>query len=175
MCGKATVRPAARSRKGDRLILFLALEGTATLAAGDQAEVLETLARGYFESGGSVTTALRALTDELNSFLLDRNREGSSRDLQATGLFACVAVHSGQAYIVQSGPAHVFTVHAVASQTYHDPLLAGQGLGVGKTASQYLNHAPLAPGDLIILASAPPGAGRGEPLHKAYSRPLGTV
>ena len=168
-------RKATRSRKGDLLILHLALDGTATLSADDQAEVLEAHAQAFFESGGSVTSALRALGEQLNEFLLDRNREGASRNLQATGLFTGIVIHNGQVYTAQCGPNHVFTVHAVTAQELHDPLLAGRGLGVSRSLNIHLNHAPLAAGDLIILSTDPPNAWKADALQKAYGRQIGTI
>lgn len=168
-------RRTSRSRKGDLLILHLALDGTATLTAEDQAEVLETHAQTFFESSGSVTAALRDVCEQMNDFLLDRNREGAARNLQATGFFTGLVVHNGQVYTAQSGPNHVFTVHAVTAQHLHDSLLAGRGLGVGRSLSVHLNHAPLAAGDLIILTTNPPAAWRAEALQKAYGRPLNTI
>jgi hypothetical protein len=168
-------RRAARSRKGDLLVQHLVLAGTATLAGKGQAQILETLAQSYFESNGSVTTALRDLVTQLNDFLLERNREGAGQSLQATGIFTALVVRSGQVYSVQSGPGHIFTVHAVASQQLHDPLLAGQGLGLGRAATAHLSHAPLDAGDLIILAANPPAAWKSDSLQKAYGRPFDTI
>ena len=168
-------RRTSRSRKGDLLILHLSLDGTATLTADDQAEVLEVHSQAFFESSGSVTAALRTVCEQMNEFLLDRNREGASRNLQATGFFTAIVVHNGQVYTAQSGPNHVFTVHAVTAQHLHDPLLAGRGLGVGRSLNVHLNHAPLAAGDLLILATNPPNAWRADALQKAYGRPLGTI
>ncbi len=168
-------RRASRSRKGDILVLHLALNGTATLTAEDQAQVLEAHAQAFFESSGSVTAALRTVGENLNEFLLDRNREGASRNLQATGSFTGIVFHNGQIYTAQSGPNHVFTVHAVTAQDLHDPYLAGRGLGVSRSLNIHLNHAPLDSGDLIILSTNPPMAWKAESLQKAYGRPLGTI
>ncbi|HUF39926.1 MAG TPA: hypothetical protein VMN57_15480 [Anaerolineales bacterium] len=171
----AATRRAARSRKGDLLVQLLVLQGTATLGATGQTRILETLAGTYFESNGSVTTGLRDLATQLNDFLLDRNREGAGQSLQATGVYTAFAVRSGQVYTVQSGPGHIFTVHAVAAQHLYDPLLAGQGLGLGRSAGMHLSHAPLDPGDLIILAADPPAAWKSDSLQKAYGRPFDTI
>ena len=168
-------RRTARSRKGDLLIQFLVLQGTATLAGKGQAQILETLAQAYFESNGSVTTALRDLVNQLNDFLLERNREAAGQSLQATGVFTALVMRNGQVYTIQSGPGHIFTVHAVASQQLHDPLLAGQGLGLGRAATAHLSHAPLDPGDLVILAHEPPAAWKSDSLQRAYGRPFDTI
>lgn len=168
-------RRSTRSRKGDLLLLHIVLEGTATLSAEDLAQVLETHAQSYFESSGSVTSALREVAEALNDFLLERNREGASEGLQATGLFTGLVLRNEQVFTIQTGPTHLFTIHAVAAQDIHDPMLSGRGLGLGRAVTAHLNHAPLAPGDLIILTPNPPAAWKPDALQKAYGRSMQTI
>ncbi len=168
-------RRAARSRKGDIILLHLILGGTATIHPDGQTQLLENLANEYFNSSGAVTTALRAAVDGLNQFLLDRNLTSAASGLQATGIFTALVLHGGQLYTAQSGPNHVFTIHADRAQHLHDPDLTGRGLGLSRTATAHFKHADLAAGDLIILTPAPPAAWKADALQKAHNRGMSTI
>jgi hypothetical protein len=168
-------RRAVRSRKGDVLLLHLALTGTATISPDGQTQVLEKLAETYFQTSGAVTSALRSLADELNQFLLNRNLSASNAGLQATGLLTCVVLHNEHLYLTQSGPNHVFTIQGSETEHLFDPALSGQGLGLGRTAGIRFTHTPVSSGDLLILTPEPPAAWTAEALKGAAGRSLATI
>jgi hypothetical protein len=168
-------RRAARSRRADIIILHLVLTGTATLPPEAQTDLLESLADDYFASSGAVTTALRATVERLNQFLLDSNLASAGGGLQATGIFTALVLHGGQLYTAQSGPSHIFTIHADRARQLHDPDLTGRGLGISRTPTAHYKNAALHPGDLIVLTPDPPPAWKADSLQKAHGRPIGTI
>lgn len=151
----AAPRRAARGRSGDRLILYLALSGTAPLAPGKLDQILAGLAKTYFDTPGSVTAAMRTVAEALNQFLLDRNLHNASSGRQATGLFSQVVVRNEQFFLAQSGPVHAFFATASGALHLYDPQLSGRGLGLSRTTTIRYYQADLQANDTLLLATKP--------------------
>jgi len=148
-------RRPARGRGDDRLILYLAITGNALLPPAKRDQLLADLANLYFKTPGSATAALRAVADEINRVLLERNRRLNSSGRQGIGLFTQVVLRDDQLYLAQSGPVHAFLIAADGIQHFHDPEMADRGLGQGRTPPIYYSHAKLAPNDTLLLAALP--------------------
>jgi hypothetical protein len=148
-------RRPARSRKADQLILYLAQSGNASLSPAHQEQLLAKLGQAYYQTSGSVTSAMRALAEALNKFLLDRNLRNASSGRQAIGLLTQVVVRGRQLYLAQSGPVHAFLLAAEKTEHVHDPDTAGRGLGLSRTTSLKYFQASLEPNDTLLLASQP--------------------
>ncbi len=168
-------RRLPRNRRGEKLLLHLAFSGTATFGEEGQTQLLEKLAQTYFQTSGSVTTALRTTAESINQFLFDRNLRGASRGLQATGLFTILVLRNDRLYIAQSGPTHIFIVQASGCQELHDPSRSGPGLGMGRSTPIRFHHLDAQAGDLLILAAVPPPAWTPRTLQTAHGRDLRTV
>lgn len=168
-------RKAARSRQFDQLILHLTFTGTATLTAELQTQLLPRLTDTYYQTSGAATSALRALVESLNNFLLDRNLRAEGKGLQTAGLLTVLVLRQDQLLIAQSGPTHVFTVEANQYQHFYDPQTAGHGLGLGKIAGLLTNYLTPTPGTLLLFSPAPPAAWDNPALQTAYGRALKTV
>lgn len=146
-------RRPTRSRKADQLILFLAQSGNASLSPAHQEQLLAKLGQAYYQTSGSVTSAMRSLAEALNKFLLDRNLRNASSGRQAIGLLTQVVVRGRQLYLAQSGPAHAFLLAADKTEHVYDPDTAGRGLGLSRTTSLKYFQASLEPNDTLLLAT----------------------
>ncbi len=148
-------RRPARSRGTDHLVLYLTLDGNAPLSPGKQDQILARLAKTYYETPGSVTSALRTVADALNQFLLDRNVRNASSGQQAIGLFALVVLKEDQLYMAQCGPVEALLITASQVERLHDPQASGRGLGLSRSTSIRYYHAALQLNDTLLLASRP--------------------
>ena len=148
-------RRPARSRKDDQLILFMAQAGNAPLSPAHLEQLLAKLGQAYYQTSGSVTSAMRSLAEALNKFLLDRNLRNASSGRQAIGLLTQVVVRGRQLYLAQSGPTHSFLLKADRTEHVYDPDTAGRGLGLSRTTSLKYSQASLEPSDTLVLAPQP--------------------
>ena len=64
---------AIRSRKIDRLVLYMVMTGDLTLRQDQQDQLLTYLTEFYFQKSGSATAAMRSTAEELNKILLEIN------------------------------------------------------------------------------------------------------
>ena len=87
---------AARGREQDRLIVYLALTGTATLTTSEYRKFAEDTAAVFYQTPRAVTSALRAAADSLNKVLLERNMRTSSIGQYTLAWLALAAVREGQ-------------------------------------------------------------------------------
>ena len=149
-------RRAARSRSADRLIFFLAFTGSAPLPPQYLQELLSELAKSYFGTAGTVTTAQKLVAEILNDYLLARNLRNAASGNQTLGVFTQVVLRGDRLFIAQSGPAHAFVIAAGTAQALHDVQLSGRGLGLGKTPGIRYSQTEVHPNDAIVLAVQPP-------------------
>src|SRR5512139_2554333 len=85
-------RRPARFRDHDQLLLYFYQEGSAPLSSEQVGTLLESLAKTYYSTPGTVTTAQKAVAEALNQYLLDRNLKNTSTGWQAIGLLAQVVL-----------------------------------------------------------------------------------
>jgi hypothetical protein len=148
-------RRSARSRGGDRLILYLVMQGNAPLPPGRRDRLLADLANLYYGTQGSATTALRLVAEELNRLLLERNHRISGGGRQGVGLFAQAVLRNDQLYLALSGPVHGFLICADGAQHFYDADMAEQSLGQSRVAPISYFNAHLESNDTFLLSALP--------------------
>ncbi|MEW5869011.1 MAG: hypothetical protein AB1894_07020 [Chloroflexota bacterium] len=146
---------AARGRGSDRLILYLAMTGNAPLSPSKQEQALAYLADLYYKTPGSVTSGLRAISEEFNNLLHKRNVRIASSGRQGVGLLVQAVLRDEQLTLAHCGPTHTFLITANEVQHFHDPEMAGLGLGQGRSAPLHFFQATIKPNDTLILAAQP--------------------
>ena len=137
-------------------MLFLDLRGNAPLSPNQQTQILQGVARTYYNQRGSVTAALHAAVEKLNHYLLDRNLRSASSGLQTTGLLAIIAARGERVYLGQVGPIHAFVVNDSESEHLHDTHIAGRGLGTSRKTTIRFSQVDMVSGGLVLLSPAPP-------------------
>ncbi|MBN1667695.1 MAG: hypothetical protein JW862_11430 [Anaerolineales bacterium] len=164
-------RRAARGRSSDQLILHLALDGTAPLTAKAMRSLLDSLAATYFKTSGSATTAMQAVAEVLNEYLLGRNLRGQSRGMQAYGLFTMAVLRGDHLYLGQSAGSGAVFVQAAGIQHLADSG-AGRGLGAGRVSALRFRQVRLVPGDVLLICPALPGSWTEPVLAGLHSQPF---
>jgi len=149
-------RRPARFRARDRLALHLVLTGTAPLASEQVNALLENLAKTFYSTPGTVTTAQRAIAEALNQYLLDRNLRNASTGLQATGHLTQIVFREDRLSIAQSGISHVYLLVESGFDHAYDPSLAGTGLGINRTTPVHFTQINLKANDAVIIAMDQP-------------------
>jgi len=151
-------RKSARFRKRDRLILHLFLDGNAPLPPDQVDQILENLAKTYFKTAGTVTTALRAVAEALNQYLLDRNIRNSSTGRQAVGYLSQIVLREDRVSLAQSGLCHAFLLSSKSVEHIHDLSLAGNGLGLSRTTHLRFSQQELQLNDALVISIQSPAS-----------------
>ena len=128
----APPRRSPRRRSQEKLVLHLHLEGNAPLSDTALEQLLTKLSEVYFQTEGSITSALRNVTDVLNKYLLDRNYRAASRGLKAVGYLTQFVLKEDRILFAQCGPTYIYQLTSDLLEDFYDPDLSGSGLGVGK-------------------------------------------
>jgi len=147
---------AARGREKDRLVILLQLAERGSLLQGAPAEMLEKLSRVYYATRGPVTSAMKAVADQINERLLARNLRQAKEGNPLLGLMIVAVLHEEMLYLAHCGPVHSFIINAQTVEHYHDPQGAGRGLGISRTASVRYYRCTFQAGDLALLCVQPP-------------------
>lgn len=146
-------RRAARSRGVDRLILYLMMVGDPIISSNDQKGLLAELAKRFYGTQGSVTSALKVVAEELNRVLLERNRIASERGLQGLGLLSQWVVREEQFYLAQSGAGKAIWITDQGTQTFENKEMQAKGLGLVRSAPVNFSQISYQPNSTLILSS----------------------
>jgi hypothetical protein len=146
-------RKAARGRETDSLIIYLTMTGNSPLSTHAHAQILEQITTQFYKTTGSLTSALRAVTETLNLYLLDRNLSSTSVGRQGIGQLILVAVRDDTFYITQCGTVHAFLVTPKETQHLHDPQSSGRGLGLSRTTPMRFLQMKMDADDYLVLAT----------------------
>ncbi len=153
----APPRRTARSRDRDRLIVHLTLAGNATFSTVNYLQMTSRAADEFYQTPGSVTSALRAAAITLNGDLLERNMEMSGQGRYAMGQLVLGALRNEQLYVLESGGTHLYWMDDNERTHIHDAALSGRGLGMGQATNVYLSQLAIrAGGRLLLTPKFPP-------------------
>lgn len=149
-------RKAARGREQNNLILYLALSGNISLTTVEVMQLTNDAASVFYQSPGSLTSAMRGAANDINAKLLARNLSTASQGEHVLGLLVLAALRENQCTLLMSGPTHAVWVTDGGSRHVYEPALSGKGLGSGQNASVYLSQVDLRPQDLLVLCATFP-------------------
>jgi hypothetical protein len=149
-------RKVARFRKRDRLVLHLHLDGNAPLPPEQVEQLLTHLANSYYQTAGTVTTALRASAESLNQYLLDRNIKNASTGRQAVGHLSQIVLRDKRLSIAQSGLTHAYLLTTGNIEHIHDLQIAGNGLGLSRTTNLRYSQLDLQANDASVISITAP-------------------
>ena len=160
---------AIRSRKIDRLVLYMVMTGDLTLRQDQQDQLLTYLTEFYFQKSGSATAAMRSTAEELNKILLEINLRYAKKGQQVIGWLTLLVFRNTQVYLTHCGPMQTFFVSKAGMQHLYDSSMVGHGLGQRRSTPISFYHMEAEAGDGIYLAAQPPSdwdKGGGFELHK---------
>ena len=144
-------RRTARGREKDNLIVYLMLSGNAPLSNSELKELNNRAVALFYQSAGPLTSAMRKVTESINTALLERNRSTTGRGQYALALLVLAVVRESQCTLLLSGPTHAVWVSEGQSRHIHDAALSGKGLGSSQSIQTYFSQVELHPQDLLVL------------------------
>jgi hypothetical protein len=150
-------RKTARGREKDSLILYLMLTGNATFTAAEIDAFIRKAATTFYQSAGTLTSAMRKAAESINAALLERNLSTTGRGLYGVGQLVLTVVRdapgapSAQCTLLLSGPTHAVLVSDGQARHIHDPALSGKGLGSSQSIQSYFTQVDLRANDLLVL------------------------
>jgi hypothetical protein len=151
-------RRSARGRERDRLLVYINLSGNTPLTPADYNQLISRISDHFFQTAGSLTNALKTAVEAANTNLVERNMKTTGHGQYVMGTLVLGALRDAQLYIVQSGPTHAYHLGESSTQHFHDPQLAGRGLGFSQTARIFYSHVETRPGDRLVFAVQMPAA-----------------
>jgi len=163
-------RRPARNRQNDRLLLFFRQAGNLPLEQEQQDKLLERLAHGYYQTGGSVTAAMRTVAETLNQFLLDRNLRSSASGQQGYGRLMIVVLREGRVFLGQCGGMHAFRITPNQVEHFYDADLEHRDLGMGRATPVTYFYSDLAQDEALLICARPPAVWLAGGLSGAYGQ-----
>jgi hypothetical protein len=154
MPGLQAVLPPKRSARGreeDRLITYLTLSSNTPFPSAEHKQLIDKITQRFYQTSGSVTSAIRTAAGELNQSLLKRNLRTTAKGEYVVGRLVLGVLRGPQFLFAQCGPTHVFRVSVAETRQYHDEQIAGRGLGIGQSIPLYFIQFDLQAGDLLVL------------------------
>jgi hypothetical protein len=161
----------ARGRDEDRLILYLTLSGNTPLSSAEYDRTTSHLAHKFYQTPGSLTSAIRTTAEALNQDLENRNLRTTTKGQYTIGRLILGVLRDSQFIFAQCGPTHVFHIHNGEAHQLHDPQISGRGLGISQTTPLYFSQLDLNPGDQMLLCADLPLGWDEILLHERYVSP----
>ena len=154
---KAVARPrrAARGRETDQLVIYMDLSGSLDVSPEQQEQILTDLARTYYSTSGSITSALRDTAEALNNLLMRRNLQHTGSAHQVVGSLSLLVLRGEQLFLSQSGLVTAYFLSGEQTQILHDSSLSGRGLGSSQSTPLRYFQTTLQATDTLILAARP--------------------
>ena len=151
---------AARGREKDRLIVYLLLTGNSTFSTSEYMQVAKDAANIFYQSSGSLTSALRAAADLVNKTLLERNMTTSGHGQYAIGWLTLAALRDREAQctFALSGPMHAYWFGQNEMRHVYEPVASGKGLGTNQTTNVHYSQTTLSAGDRLLFFGRAPDA-----------------
>lgn len=144
-------RRTVRGREHDSLIVYLTLSGNAAFSSSELKSLVNHAATAFYQTTGSLTFAMRKLTENINTSLLERNLSTTGRGQYALGYLVLAVVRGEQCTLLLSGPTHAVWVSDGKSRHIYDPALSGKGLGSSQSVQSYFSQVEFHPQDLLAL------------------------
>jgi hypothetical protein len=145
----------ARGRETDILILYFKLYGKSTITDAGLKTWLETKASTYHRSSGTVTSGMRAVFDDINNDLLDRNSRFAGENGQVNGSLKLMVLKKETVYMAVCGPGAGFLVTAKGAEHIIDDENGGRGLGIAQAVNVRFSQANVSKGDFVLFANEP--------------------
>jgi hypothetical protein len=82
------------------------LSGNAPLSNAELKDLNNKASGLFYQSAGPLTSAMRKVTESINSALLERNRSTTGRGQYALALLVLAVVRESQCTLLLSGPTH---------------------------------------------------------------------
>ncbi len=141
---------AARGREHDFLFVHLTLTGQVTETAVLAQDLLDAISQRFYQTGGSVTAALRRALNDANDLLLRLNLSSSGPTRE--GAITCAVLRHGELFLLQTGESlallgHNFGIERLPARTPDHITPFGRSAGLDIRYS----HHHLQAGDMLLL------------------------
>ena len=150
----APPKRVARGRKDEALLIYLTLSGTARFSSAEYNHFISKTTQRFYQTSGTLTSAMRSAIGELNQFLLDRNLHTTGKGEYIIGRLILGVLRGTQFVFAQCGPMHIVHLTGLEARQIHDDQIAGRGLGISQTAPLYFSQVDLHQADMLVLFSS---------------------
>ena len=164
-------RRTARGREDDRLAIYLTLSGNVPLSSSEYNQTASRMAQRFYQTAGSLTSAIRTVVESVNQSLVERNLSTTGQGQYIIGRLVLGVLRGSQFVFAQCGPTHVFHLKGKETRHIHDAQISGRGLGIGQTTPLYFAQLDLTPGDQLVLCADLPSGWEAALLEESRGSP----
>ena len=137
-------------------MLFITVGTSAPiLGQGSLDPIAHQAAQAYFGTPGTITAALREAADEVNQRLLAVNQKEAA-EAHVEGRLLAAVFRGNDLYLAQCGPGQAILIRPGSITRFVSEEAAARPLGVSVAPHVRFHHAQVAPGDMVLLTTAPP-------------------
>lgn len=162
-------RKAARGRENDLLVIYFSLAGQSAITETGLSAWLEKKAEAYQRTPGAVTAGLRAVIEEINNDLFERNNRHAKEGSQVTGHLQMAVIKREMIYLVNLGAGKILFSLGEETGTLMETETNGRGLGLTQAVAPHFVQMPLSENDALVFAFNAPENWSGEFLKGASS------
>ncbi len=148
-------RKCARGRESDLLAGLVQLTGQTSITPEALQDWLQKKAALFYKTPGTVTSAMRAVAEAINSDLLDRNLKKAKDGSQVNGSLCLTVIRKNIVYLLIVGQAHVFILSGGDAVEFEDSENHPRGLGINATILCRFFQTEVSENSAILFAPQP--------------------
>lgn len=162
---------SARGRTED--IFFVQISPTSSKGLDTQSlsETIETQAKLFYKTSGSVTKAIRVFVDGLNRAILQSNSRFDEPETWQMASLCLGVIHADTLFIAQVGQSSTHVLRPDGDEQFFDPELDRRGLGVSTVVNLRYFQTSLQGNESLLFLPDPLSGSDGESQYEAVSEP----
>jgi hypothetical protein len=149
----ASAKRCARGREDDSFMLLLTPKSTAPIDPETLQTWFERVTSIFYKTSGSVTSAMRAVIDALNSSLIEANLKLPEEAEPHSAALSLAVIHHDTLFVAQSGLSQVILLQDGHSRLFFDPDLDPRGMGLTQIPQLRFFQAELSEQALILFSA----------------------
>jgi len=147
----APPRKCARGRENDFLFAWINLSGQTSITPENLQDWLMKKASVYYNTAGTVTSAMRTLVEAINSDLLDRNLRKARDGAQVYGAITITVIKKDTGYLLNVGKARAWVIKQSEVIEIGDTDNHPNGLGVNQSLTCRFTQFDISENECFLL------------------------
>jgi hypothetical protein len=154
----ASAKRCARGREDDSLMLLIAQTSGTPITPETLQSWFNRVTSIFYKTSGSVTAAMRAVVNALNSNLIEVNLKLTKEAEPHSAVLSLAVIHHDTLFVAQSGLSQVLLLQDGSSRLFFDPDLDPRGMGLTQIPQLRFFQESLGERAIILFSAEFPAA-----------------
>lgn len=165
-------RRCGRGRDRDNLVMLLSPSKNSGFSTAHLLEILSQAASKFYDTPGTITSALGAAANFINDYFLSLNLKNTREGIQVLASLSILVIRNEILFLAQAGPAQAIIADEGQFRHYGEDASNEPPLGTSKNGSLRFHQAEIKAGSLVLLTPMAPETWNRDKLIEIAHLPL---